>query len=53
LFLLSLPHVIQHTGSPIGNKGEKITESVINSQNLNVDAITGATASSKAILKAI
>jgi uncharacterized protein with FMN-binding domain len=36
-----------------GKKAEKIIEDVIGQQKLGVNAITGATASSKAILKAI
>jgi uncharacterized protein with FMN-binding domain len=36
-----------------GEKAEVITETVIAKQSLAVDAISGATASSKAILKAI
>ena len=45
--------IIEHTGSPIGKKAEKITRNIIEEQNLEIDVISGATASSKAILKAI
>jgi uncharacterized protein with FMN-binding domain len=45
--------IIKHICSPIGKKGENIIEQVIKRQNLEIDAISGATASSKALLKAI
>jgi uncharacterized protein with FMN-binding domain len=45
--------IIDHFCSPIGKKAEKITEKIIEQQSLNVDAISGATGSSKAILKAV
>jgi uncharacterized protein with FMN-binding domain len=45
--------IINHFCSPIGKKAEKITEKIIEQQSLNVDAISGATGSSKAILKAV
>jgi uncharacterized protein with FMN-binding domain len=45
--------IINHFCSPIGKKAEKITERIIEQQSLNVDAISGATGSSKAILKAV
>jgi len=45
--------IIKHFCSPIGKKAEKIIESVIKRQSLNVDAVSGATGSSKAILKAV
>lgn len=37
----------------IGKKAEKITEDVVNNQSLNVDVVSGATVSSKVILKAV
>lgn len=37
----------------LGKKAEKIIDKVINSQSLNVDAVSGATVSSKVILKAV
>ena len=45
--------LVKHTRSPVGKKAEKITNEVIEKQSLNIDAVSGATASSKAILKAI
>lgn len=37
----------------IGKKAEKITGDVVNNQSLNVDVVSGATVSSKVILKAV
>jgi uncharacterized protein with FMN-binding domain len=45
--------IVEHFSSPIGKKAERITDRIIEYQNLDVDAISGATASSKAILKAV
>jgi uncharacterized protein with FMN-binding domain len=45
--------IVEHSCSPIEKKAEKITDRIIECQNLDVDAISGATASSKAILKAV
>jgi len=45
--------IIKHSGSPIGKKAEKITDQIIANQSLDVDVITGATASSKSIIKAV
>jgi uncharacterized protein with FMN-binding domain len=45
--------IVKHFCSPIGKKAEKITDSIIEAQNLDVDAVSGATASSKAIIKAV
>jgi len=45
--------LIKHKRSPIGKKAEKITEEIIKAQRLDVDVVSGATASSKAILKAV
>jgi len=45
--------IVHHFCSPIGKKAEKITERVIEQQSLDVDAVSGATSSSMAILKAI
>jgi uncharacterized protein with FMN-binding domain len=45
--------ILKHSCSPIGKKGEKITETVIQKQSLDVDVVSGATGSSTAILKAI
>ena len=45
--------IIKHFCSPIGKKAEKITGTIIEAQSLNVDVVSGATGSSKAILKAV
>ena len=45
--------IVKHISSPIGKKAEKITERIIEKQDLGVDAVSGATGSSKAILKAV
>jgi uncharacterized protein with FMN-binding domain len=45
--------IVKHFCSPVGKKAEKITERIIEKQSLDVDVITGATGSSKAILKAV
>jgi len=45
--------IIKHFCSPIGKKAEKITGKIIEAQSLNVDVVSGATGSSKAILKAV
>ena len=45
--------IIEHRRSPVGKKAEKITEKIIKEQSLDVDAISGATGSSKAILMAV
>jgi uncharacterized protein with FMN-binding domain len=46
-------NIIKHSCSPIGKKAEKITAQIIEKQSLNIDSISGATASSKSILKAV
>ena len=46
-------NIVKHIRSPIGKKAEKITGTIIEKQSLNVDAVSGATGSSKAILKAV
>ena len=46
-------NIVRHVCSPIGKKAEKITERIIERQSLDVDAVSGATGSSIAILKAI
>jgi len=46
-------NIIEHIRSPIGKKAENIIEEIIEKQDLDIDAISGATASSKAILKAV
>ena len=45
--------IVRHFCSPIGKKAEKITGRIIEKQSLNVDAVSGATGSSVAILKAV
>jgi len=45
--------IIEHLCSPIGKKAEKIIDRIIKNQSLNVDVISGATVSSKAILMAV
>jgi len=45
--------ITRHTGSPIGRRAFSITERIIENQSLNVDIVSGATGSSKAILKAV
>jgi len=45
--------IIEHTCSPFGKKAERITEGIINKQSLSVDAVSGATVSSKGILMAV
>ncbi|MEW9124609.1 MAG: FMN-binding protein [Thermotaleaceae bacterium] len=45
-------HLIEHKHGK-GKKGEEIVQRVLNSQQLQVDTISGATGSSKVILKAI
>jgi len=45
--------IVEHRRSPIGKKAENIIGSIIEQQSLDVDVISGATASSKSILKAV
>jgi len=45
--------IVKHSCSPIGKKAEKIIDQIIAVQSLDVDAISGATASSKSIIKAV
>jgi uncharacterized protein with FMN-binding domain len=45
--------IVEHFCSPIGKKAEKIISKIIAAQNLDVDVISGATASSKSIIKAV
>jgi len=45
--------IVKHSCSPIGKKAEKIIDQIIAVQNLEVDAVSGATGSSKAIIKAV
>ena len=50
---ITIIDIISHKSSPIGKKAEKITGHIIERQSLDIDAISGATGSSKAILKAV
>ncbi|MDR0314003.1 MAG: FMN-binding protein [Treponema sp.] len=50
---ISAVNIVKHVCSPIGKKAEKITETIIEEQSLNIDVVSGATGSSKAILKAV
>ena len=45
--------IIEHGASAIGKRAERIIDGIIKHQSLNVDTVTGATISSKAILKAV
>jgi len=51
--LISSIRIISHMCSPIGKKAEEIIERIILKQSLDVDVVSGATASSKGILKAV
>jgi uncharacterized protein with FMN-binding domain len=45
--------LLKHTGSSIGKQAEKLIPEIINRQSLEVDAVSGATGSSRCILKAV
>ena len=45
--------IVKHDCSPIGKKGEAVVNRVVERQTLQVDAVSGATGSSKVLLKAI
>lgn len=45
--------IVKHDCSPIGKKGEAVVERVVQRQTLQVDVVSGATGSSKVLLKAI
>jgi uncharacterized protein with FMN-binding domain len=45
--------ILKHDCSPIGKKGEAIVVRVVERQTLAVDVVSGATGSSKVLLKAI
>ena len=51
--VISSINIVRHFCSPIGRKAESITEQIVEQQSLDVDVVSGATASSKAILKAV
>jgi uncharacterized protein with FMN-binding domain len=50
---ITMVKIVRHSCSPIGKKAEKITGTIIERQSLNIDAVSGATGSSMAILKAV
>jgi len=50
---LTLLKIVNHTSSPVGKKAETIVNDIIEKQSLGIDAVSGATASSIAILKAV
>ena len=45
--------IVKHTASSRGKRAEIITQKIIEEQSLEIDAISGATGSSMAILKAV
>ena len=45
--------IVRHSCSTIGKKAEKIIFAIMENQSLGVDSVSGATGSSKAILKAV
>ena len=51
--VLTSINITRHACSPIGKKAEGIIEVILEHQSLDVDVVSGATASSKAILKAV
>jgi len=51
--VLTAIKIIEHKCSPIGKKAESIIDRVIERQSLDVDAVSGATGSSKTILMAV
>ena len=46
-------NIVKHSCSPIGKKAEVITGQIIERQSLDIDVVSGATVSGKAILKAV
>ena len=50
---ISSINIIKHSCSPIGKRAEVIIEQIIEQQRLDIDVISGATVSGKAILKAV
>ena len=46
-------NIIEHIASTIGKQAERIIPQIILHQSLDVDTVSGATASSKGILKAV
>ena len=46
-------YIIEHVASGIGRQAERIIPQIIFHQSLDVDTVSGATASSKGIIKAV
>ena len=46
-------NILEHTRSPIGKKAERIIDVITERQSLDVDVISGATVSSKTLIKAV
>jgi uncharacterized protein with FMN-binding domain len=44
--------ILEHTGSPIGKPAEALAQTIVEEQSFQLDAVSGASYSSKAILKA-
>jgi len=51
--VITTVNIIKHTCSPIGKRAEVVVDKILETQSLNVDVVSGATVSSKAILKAV
>jgi len=51
--LITAVNIIKHTSSPIGKRAEVVIDKIIETQSLDVDVVSGATVSGKAILKAV
>jgi len=51
--VISSVRIVKHSCSPIGKKAETLTGKIVKQQSLDIDAVSGATASSVAILKAV
>ena len=45
--------ILEHSCSPIGKKAERIIDIITERQSLNIDVISGATVSSKTLIKAV
>jgi len=52
-FYITRIDIIEHYHSPVGKNAEKIIDKIIQKQSLDVDTVTGATMSSRSILKAV
>ena len=51
--ILTAIDIVEHNSSPIGRRAENIVNKIIERQSLDIDVISGATASSKTIKMAI